>query len=197
MAEDPTTWAELKTSLRVWLSDIDTGGLPDAQLEECIAFAERDFDERVFTPDREAALSLTADAQAEALPTDFWGFKSGPYIDAATDVVLIAIEAGDLRRSYPTTATGTPSHYAIEGENILFGPTPGSSVTVKGTYWQTIPKLASGTTTNWLSLLHPHLYLARTLHYAHLFLMDEAVPASVRRSGMKVGTVPSPPTGAD
>ena len=174
MAEDPTTWTELKTSLRAWLSDIDTGGLPDAQLEECIAFAERDFDELIFTPDREAAYSLTADAQSEALPTDFWGFKSGPYIDGSTDTVLQRLEPGDLRATYPDATTGTPAHYAIEGENILFGPTPSSALSIKGTYWQTIPKLASGTATNWLSLLHPHLYFSRALHYAHLFLMDEA-----------------------
>lgn len=171
MAEDPSTWAELKTSLRDWL-DKDTGGISDDRLEECIAFAERHFQRNVFTPDREAALAITADAQSEALPSDFWGFKSGPYVDAATDVVLVRLEPGDLRRTYPTGTTGTPAHYAIEGENILFGPVPSSSVTVKGTYWQTIPALNSGQTTNWLLTDHPDLYLAGSLHYAYLFLRD-------------------------
>ncbi len=154
--------------------DIETGSVSDEQLEEFIAFAERDFQRRVFTPDREEAYSLSADAQSEALPGDFWGFKSGPYVDASPDVVLTKLSPGDLRATYPSGATGTPAHYAIEGENILFGPIPSSATSIKGTYWKTIPPLASGTTTNWLITDHPDLYLAGTLHYAHLFLLDEA-----------------------
>jgi hypothetical protein len=174
MAEDPTTWAGLKTSARAWLSDIDTGGVSDEQLEEFIAFAERHFQRTIFTPDREEALSITADAQSEALPSDFWGFKSGPYVDDTADVVLTRMSPETLRSSYPTSATGTPANFAIEGENILFGPIPAASTSVKGTYWKTISPLSSGTASNWLSTDHPDAYLAGTLHYAYLFLLDES-----------------------
>lgn len=174
MAEDPTTWAELKTSARAWLVDIETGSVSETQLEEFIAFAERGFQRRVFSPDREAALSLSVSAQSTALPSDFWGFKSPPYVDAATDVVLIRVTPGDLRATYPDATTGTPGHYAIEGENLLVGPTPSSAQTVKGTYYKTIPVLNASNTSNWLLTDHPDLYLAGTLYYAHLFLMDEA-----------------------
>lgn len=172
MAEDPATWAELKTSVRDWL-DITADGMSDARLEECIAFAERDFNRRVFAPDRETALSITADAQVEALPTDFWGFKSPPYIDGSPDVALVKLTPGDLRATYPDSTTGIPAHYAIEGENILFGPTPSSAQTVKGTYYSTISPLNAGTATNWLLTDHPDLYLAATLHYCWMFMVDE------------------------
>lgn len=173
MAEDPTTWSGLKTSARSWMAEISTDSLSEDRLEECIAFAERHFNRRIFVPDRETALSITADAQVEALPTDFWGFKSPPYIDASPDVILQKLTPDDLRATYPTTATGTPSHYAIEGENILFGPTPSSAQTVKGTYYSTISALNSGTATNWLLTDHPDIYLAGTMYYCHLFLLDE------------------------
>lgn len=173
MAEDPTTWSGLKTSVRSWMAGISTDSLSDDRLEECIAFAERHFNRAVFVPDRETALSITADAQSETLPTDFWGFKSPPYIDGATDVVLRKLTPDDLRATYPTSATGTPSHYAIEGENILFGPTPSSAQTIKGTYYSTISPLNSGTATNWLLTDHPDLYWAGTMYFCHLFLMDE------------------------
>jgi hypothetical protein len=172
MAEDPTTWAELKTSARAWLVDIETGAISDTQLEEFIAFAERHFQRTIFTPDREEALSITADAQSEALPTDFWGFKSPPYVDDTSDRRLVKMTPDQLRASYPTGTTGTPAHYAIEGENILFGPIPTSSA-IKGTYYRTIPVLNGSTATNWLLTDHPDIYLAGTLHYAFLFQMDE------------------------
>jgi hypothetical protein len=174
MAEDPITWATLKASARAWLVDIETGAISDDQLEEFIAFAERHFQRTIFTPDREAALSLSATTQVTALPTDFWGFKSPPYIDAAMDVPLVKLTPGDLRATYRTTTTGIPAHYAIEGKNLLLGPTPSSSQSVKGTYYQTIPALNSGTATNWLLTDCPDIYLAGLLHHAFLFQMDEA-----------------------
>lgn len=171
MAEDPITWTDLKTSVRAWM-DVETGALSDNQLEECVAFAERHFNRTIFVPDRETALSITADAQVEALPSDFWGFKSPPYIDGSTDVILQKLTPDELRATYPTTSTGTPAHYAIEGENILFGPVPSSAQTIKGTYYNTISPLNSGTATNWLLTDHPDIYLAGALHYCNVFMLD-------------------------
>lgn len=172
MAEDPITWTDLKTSVRSWL-DVETGALSDERLEECIAYAERHFNRNIFVPDRESALSISASAQSTALPADFWGFKSPPYIDAATDIVLQKITPAGLRAAYPTSSTGTPAHYAIEGENILVGPTPASAQTIKGTYYSTIAPLNAGTATNWLLTDHPDIYLHGAMHYCCLFMKDE------------------------
>ena len=169
MASDPQSWAELESALGAWL-DQDVGA---AQLRQFIALAERHLNRSVFTPDRESELSITADAQAEALPTDFWGFKSGPYVDASSDVALVRLTPGDLRATYPDGTTGTPAHYAIEGETILFGPIP-SSAAIKGTYYATIPALGASQSTNWLLTDHPDLYLAAALVEAFAFNMDEA-----------------------
>ena len=166
---DPQTWAELKTSVGNWTNEDFT----TAQIEEFISLGERHLNRTVFTPDREAALSITADAQSETLPADFWGFKSGPYVDAATDVALVRLTPGDLRATYPDGTVGTPAHFAIEGENILFGPIPSSSA-IKGTYYATIPALGASQATNWLLTDHPDAYLAAVLVEAFAFHMDEA-----------------------
>jgi hypothetical protein len=171
MAEDPITWSALKTSVRDWC-DSDTGGISDDRLEECIALAERHFNRTIFTPDREAAFSVSADAQSEALPADFWGFKSGPYVDGTADIVLERLTPGALRAMYPTTGTGTPRHFAIEGENILFGPIPASATAIKGTYYTVISPLSGSTATNWLLTDHPDVYMAGTLYYVFLFRQD-------------------------
>ena len=170
MAVSFATWAELQAAIEAW-TDIDVS---DAQVQEFIGLAEDHFQLSVFTPDREEALSLSADAASEALPSDFWGFKSGPYVDGSPDVVLQRVTPGELRALYPSSPTGTPRHFAIEGETILFGPVPASATAIKGTYWKTIPPLSGAATSNWLLLLHPSLYLYGSLAEAFAFHMDEA-----------------------
>ena len=185
MSEDPGTWAELKTSLREWC-DKDTDGISDDRLEECIALAERHFQRELYTPDRETAFSVTANAQSEALPSDFGGFKSPPYVDGDQDNRLIKLTPDELRAMYPGSATGTPRHYAIEGENILFGPTPSGDTDIKGTYYATIAPLNAGTTTNWLLTDHADLYIAGSLAEIYRFLRDTEAQAieTMRRDGM-------------
>jgi hypothetical protein len=186
------TWTELQAAIEAW-TDIDVS---DAQVQEFIGLAEAHFQRTVFTPDREAAYSLSADAGSEALPDDFWGFKSGPYVDGAPDVVLTRVTPGELRAMYPSGTTGTPSHYAIEGENILFGPVPASATDIKGTYYVTITPLSGSAASNWLLLAHPDLYLAGSLAEAFSFSMDEAreakwvakreaIIADINRSGAR------------
>src|SRR3954470_24619962 len=123
MTADPTTYTALQTSLANWLNRDDL----TTEIQEAIAFAERMFQRTIFTPDREAALSLTASAQSVALPANFWGLKTAPYVDAATDAVLVRMTADELRSTYPTTATGTPINFALDGTNMLLGPIPASA----------------------------------------------------------------------
>lgn len=170
MASDPQTWTDLTTAVKSWTEQDFT----DAQTQQFIALAERDLQRMVFTPDREAALTITADAQTEVLPTDFWGFKSGPFVDGDLDRELTRVTAAELRALFPdTTITSTPTHYAIEGENILFGAVPDEATTVKGTYYVTIPALGASQATNWLLTDHSDLYLAAALVWAFRFHMDE------------------------
>lgn len=166
----PATWTSLTAAVKTWAEQDFT----DAQAQEFIGLAEEEFQCLIFTPDRESPLSITANALSETLPTDFWGFKSGPYIDGDMDTGLTRVTAAELRALYPdTTQTGTPWHYAIEGESILFGPVPSEAFTIKGTYYVTIPVLGASVASNWLLTDHYRLYLAGALVWAFRFHMDE------------------------
>lgn len=169
MTADPITWAGLQTSLANWLNRDD---LSTTEIPEAIALAERRFQRKIFTPDREAALSLTATSGTVALPADFWGIHSGPYVDASSDVVLEKKTVNELRTLYPDSTTGTPLVYAIDGTNMLLGPIPSSSTAIKGTYYAVIPVLSGSQTTNWLLTAYPDVYMHAALAELNILVRD-------------------------
>ena len=173
MAEDPTTWSGLKTSVRSWMAEISTDSLSEERLEECIAFAERHFNRVLRVPEMEDAVTTSSSGSTITLPTDLLHLRS-IYIDASPKSYLTQVSMAELREMFPTEATGIPTHYALQsGNELVLGPTPSGSFDYVLNYYKKIPALNSTDTTNWLLTDHPDLYLAGTMHYAHLFLMDE------------------------
>lgn len=168
MAEDATTWTELKADLATLIVRDDL----DDVIPIAIAQVERDFQRRVFGPERLASTTLTFSAQSANLPADFWGVET-VWIDGSNKTPLAQVTIEDLRRSHPSTATGTPVMFAIEGETIWLGPIPATGTDVEVTYWQTIPALGSGQATNWLLTDHPDLYIAATLSWLHGYVQDD------------------------
>ena len=170
MPSDPTTWAELKTTLANWLNRDD---LSATEIPEAIALAERRFQRTVFAPEREAETTLAASAEAVALPADLWGIRA-VYLATDPKVVLEPMTLAELRNAFAAAATGKPQNYAIRGESLMLGPAPDSAYSIKLTYIQTIPALGAGLATNWLLTDHPDVYLFGALHALHLLLADEA-----------------------
>ena len=169
MPSDPTTWAELKTTLANWLNRDDLGA---AEIPEAIALAERRFQRTIFSPERETEATLAASAEAVALPTDLWGIRAA-YVLSDPRVVLEPMTLAELRNAWSGAATGKPQNYAIRGESLVLGPAPDAAHAIKLTYIQTIPVLGSGQATNWLLTDHPDVYLYGALHALHLLLADE------------------------
>jgi hypothetical protein len=60
-----------------------------------------------------------------------------------------------MQAAFPTSATGTPRFFTIEGSTITVRPADDTSLTLK--YFQKIAPLS--TTINWLFVAHPDLYL--------------------------------------
>lgn len=170
MASDPTTWAELKTTLSNWLERDD---LSTTEIPEAIALFERRAQRTIYAPEREITADLTIDAEEESLPSDLWAIKA-LYLTTDPKTVLEQMTLSQLRTSFSANTTGQPQNFAIKGETIVFGPAPDTSYTGKLTYTQTIPALGASQATNWLLTDHPDLYLYGTLHELHLLLNDEA-----------------------
>ena len=169
MSSDPTTWAELKTTLANWLSRDD---LSATEIPEAIALAERRFQRTIFSPERETEATLTAAAETVALPSDLWGIRA-LHLEADPKVVLEPMTLAELRGRYAGAATGKPQNYAIRGESLVLGPAPDASHSLKLAYIQTIPALGASQATNWLLTDHPDVYLFGALHALHLLLADE------------------------
>ena len=170
MPSDPTTWAELKTTLANWLNRDDLGA---AEIPEAIALAERRFQRTIFSPERETETTLAASAETVALPSDLWGIRA-LHLAADPKVVLEPMTLAELRGRYAGAATGKPQNYAIRGESLVLGPAPDAAYSLKLTYIQTIPALGASQATNWLLTDHPDVYLFGALHALHLLLADEA-----------------------
>ena len=166
----PTTWTELKAELAVWMIRDDlTSIIPNA-----IGYAEAGFQKTVFSPEREEQATIAFTSEVANLPADFWGVRTA-YWNGTSKVRLQQVTVSKLREDYPTTATGTPVAFAIEGETMLLGPPP-SSGDVELTYWETIPVLSGSNATNWLLTDHPELYVAASLAYLFRYTrhFDEA-----------------------
>src|SRR5918992_5192723 len=169
MPSDPTTWAELKTTLANWLNRDD---LSAAEIPEAMALAERRFQRTIFSPERETEATLAAAAEAVALPADLWGIRAA-YLASDPKIVLEPMTLAELRNAFAGAATGKPQNYAVRGESLVLGPAPDAAYSIKLTYIQSISALGAGQATNWLLTDHPDVYLHGALHALHLLLADE------------------------
>ena len=170
MPSDPTTWAELQTTLANWLARDD---LSSAEIPEAIALAERRFQRTLFAPEREAEVTLSAAAETVALPADLWGIRAA-WLDGDPRVLLEPMSLNELRGRYPSASSGKPQNYAVRGENLVLGPAPDMGYDLRLAYIQAIPALGEDQPGNWLLADHPDVYLYGALHALHLLLADEA-----------------------
>jgi hypothetical protein len=168
MANDPTTYAGLVTSLANWLNrdDLNTTEIPEA-----IALAERKFQRELFIPEQETETTLTATAEVVALPSDFLEAKD-VYLNTDPRTELEWMNLSTLRNSYPSQTTGKPQNYSIRGESMILGPAPDTSYDVKLAYIQKFQALGTSQTTNALITDHPDVYKAGALEQLNLLLRD-------------------------
>lgn len=77
----------------------------------------------------------------------------------------------------PLAPTYTLSAETMTGGGgvFIFGPYPDSAYTIAGTYYQKIPALNSGSTTNWVVLNAPMMLHAACMAKAGMFLKDAAM----------------------
>lgn len=177
----PTTWTELKAELATLsIRDDLTDVIPNF-----IGYAENWINREVFSPEREETATLTVTSGVASLPADFGGVKM-VYVDGTTDYVLAPMTPALLRASYPTTTTGTPAHFAIEGETILFGPWPASSDTIKLKYIEGITALGEDTASNWLLTDHPDLYVNASLAELYAYTRDTEAEAFRRNKALAI-----------
>ncbi len=140
-------YGTLKAAVANWLERDD---LTD-RIPEFISMAEDTIaqDVRLRIRPMEVATDLTISAREVALPTGFIAARR-LYIDGSPikRVEFLAPENFWMRNL--ATQTSLPKWFTIEGENIVFGPSPDTTYTGKLLYYQRFTALSDDADTNWL-----------------------------------------------
>jgi hypothetical protein len=170
MTADPTTWADLKTSLANWLNRDD---LSTTEIPEAIGLAERRLNRVLRVPEMEDAVSTTTSGSTITLPTDFLELRSA-YLATDPKTFLEQMTFGELGTRYSAASTGIPQNFALQsGTEMVLAPSPDTTYAVVINYYQKIPALTVSQTTNWLLTAHPDIYLHASLAELHMLLNDE------------------------
>jgi hypothetical protein len=116
-------------------------------------------------------LTASTSTRAVALPSDWLEF-SNLTIDGTPDAILQAVTMEHLNANYPEAGySAKPIVFAVDGDNVLFGPLPDDAYTVNIDYFARFPALATDAT-NWLMTNHPKVYLAACMAEAASFTFD-------------------------
>lgn len=116
----------------------------------------------------EASADVTIATQTAALPT---GYLQSRRLYINTDPIdeLGYIVPDLFWRTYISSTTGKPRRFTVEGENLVFGPSPDSSYTGKILYYKKFTALSADADTNWLLTNAPSVYLHGSLMELYRF----------------------------
>ena len=159
-----TNNTELQAAIANWSNKTN---LTD-RIPEFITLAESRITDEISTSELHVTTTLTVDSASEALPTNYKGMVriklNGTYPP------LDYMPPDTFHSTYAANQTGRPIAYTIEGNDILFGPSPDESYTATYTYKQK-PDIATDST-NRLLTVNPNLYLFASLVEAFGYLKD-------------------------
>jgi len=159
------TFANLKTSIANWLARDDlTSEIPDF-----IALCEAEFNRELRIRSMETTVTITIDAEQEALPTGFLGVRSF-FLNNDGKTKLTYITPYNQFDTRGSSRTGTPQAYSIEGTNFRFSPAPDATYTANLVYYKAFDSLSASTATNHILTNHPAVYLYGSLYHASNFI---------------------------
>lgn len=158
-----STFAELKTAIASWLARDDlTTYIPDfITLFEAMASRE------MRVRPAETTATLTPTSGSVALPSDFLGVRRLTW-NGSVGRNLEYVNPQWMATAYPTSATGDPNVYTIEGGTLKVRPV---SDTTLDLLYRAKTAAVSGAL-NWLFTNHPDAYLFGSLAEAYMFNKD-------------------------
>lgn len=168
------TYANLQTSIGNWLNRSDIV----AVIPDFITLAEAQMSRRLLVegPIRNmmAKAAVTYSTEYSSLPSDFMGLRS-LYLNGSQTLQIKPCQPEQIteKKSNTTQLTGDPDVVALVGSQLQLFPAPTTALTGELIYWQRVPALSSGNTTNWLLTLHPDAYLYGSLLQAAPYLKND------------------------
>ena len=163
------TYSDLLASIAAWLNRTDlTAVIPDF-----VTMAEANIsrDLRLRKQITTSTLTTIANTRGVALPSDWLSFENVSLLTTPERQITYApVEHLDV--VYPNNGrVDTPSLYTIEGDSVLFGPTPDAAYTVSSLSFARFAALSTALT-NWLLTNHPTVYLYSCLTVGYTYLKD-------------------------
>jgi hypothetical protein len=165
------TYTDLLASIAGWMNRTDlTAVIPDfVTLAEARISRDLRLRKQIVT----STLTTASGTRGVSLPTDWLQFENVSVL-SSPEAQLTYAPVEHLDTVYPNNGTsGKPSLYTIEGDQILFGPTPDAAYTVSILYYARFAALQTAST-NWLLTNHPSVYLYACLLQACLYVRDKS-----------------------
>lgn len=163
-------YADLLASVAAWLNRTDmTAVIPDfVTLAEARISRDLRLRKQVIT----STLTTVGGTRGVNLPADWLAFENVSLL-TSPEAQLTYATVEHLDVVYPNNGSnGKPSLYTIEGDQILFGPTPDGIYTVSILYFARFAALATAST-NWLMTNHPSIYLYACLMHGCRYIKDD------------------------
>jgi len=159
-----STYAELQTAIGNWLARSDlTTYIPDF-----ILLFEAEACRKLRVRPTETGVALTTTNGVASLPSDFLGVRRLTW-EGSSVRDLEYVTPSELQTAYPTSTTGTPAAYTIEGPTVRIRPID------DGTSYRLLYRAKTAAVSgslNWLFTNHPDAYLFGSLTEAYMFIRD-------------------------
>ncbi len=165
------TYANFKTALGNWLGRASDTVNFTPYVDDMVTLGEAEIWRRVRCREMEASANLTVSAQTVALPTRYVAMRR-LYLDTSDKDFLSFVTPEVFWSTWASATSGQPRLFAIEGENLVFGPTPDGTYTGKILYYQRPTALSVSLPA--LFTNHPDLYFYAALMQAEKFMADDA-----------------------
>lgn len=160
-----TTYAALNAAIADQLARGDL----TTQIPDFVTLFEADAARNLFRMRlTETSTNLTPASGSVALPSDYMGWRRVTWVGSSIRNDLSYVPPTVLQILYPTTSSGTPQVFTIEGSTLKIRPTDTS--TIEFDYYAKTGALSSSL--NWLFTNHPDAYFAGSLEQAYLFVKD-------------------------
>lgn len=166
-----TTYAELQTAVLSWLTRSGDTDLA-TYVPDFVTLCEAQVNRVLRVREMETSENLTVNAQSVALPTGYMQTRR-LYLNTSP-ISFLEYVSPEVFWTDWSYSSDQPKVFSIEGDNLLFGPTPSSSYTGKILFWKRLDITASAHS---LFTRHPDLYLYGSLVKAEPFIRnDERMP---------------------
>jgi len=168
------TYANLKTSIKVWTHRDDLDSVTDDFIDLCEGMIYSNTDQGLLVREMETSDTTAVGTQTMALPTGF--------IKMRKLTISVGSNETDVRFATPeslnkSSASGQPKNFTVTSQ-IEFDRSPDATYTFNRVYLAKATALSTSNTTNAILTNYPQIYLQGCLWAAYMYTGEEEKASS-------------------